>query len=65
MFKISRLLNNVSNNFDLAATNYQDVKTFITTEHVVEEDFGQISYSAGLATGRIFFYLLFTSEYAN
>ena len=65
MFKMSRLLNNLSNNFDLAATNFKDVAMFMTSEHVVENDFGQISYNAGFATGRIFYYLLFTTEYAD
>ena len=39
MFKISRLLNNISNNFDEAASNYKDVKMFVEEEHVVESKF--------------------------
>lgn len=39
MFKISRLLNNISNNFDEAASNYKDVKMFVEEEHIVESKF--------------------------
>ena len=64
LFDISRLLNNVSNNYDDAFTSYTDVKMFMQEPQVVEEQYPADSYRAGYSTGRILYYMLFTEEYA-
>lgn len=61
IFKLSRLLNNVSNNYDNAYTSYSDVKMFMQTKQPVENRYAMDSYQAGYSTGRMFYYILFTT----
>ena len=65
MFKISRLLNNVSNNYDNAYQSYDNVKSFMATPQLDEQTYATSSYDAGYSSGRMFYYMLFTTEYEN
>lgn len=63
MFDLSRLLNNISNNYDDAYSSYSDVRMFMADPQIAKSQYAASSYNAGFSTGRVLYYMLFTTEY--
>lgn len=56
-------MNNLSNNFDNAYTQYADVAMFMSTPQIVKKRYPEDSFNAGYSSGRIFYYMLLNEEF--